>query len=421
MPDNDLLRRRNLMRDVSIDNPHPRSAIREITAFLPQKELVTIANQFHGDDEIKEEVRKKIDAYLTVLTSKPEDVGENIQKALKVGVNFAGTDIYPLSASNVAIFNDERELVHYTGELATELISSKIGRIQEKLDSDGEDAAKLVKELSLIAQARIGGANPNEILTPARLRTSLATELAGRELFRQIAQARTDIRLVIAAFAKSSNGDPEIKGTPLMEGQQRIGQLCQELAKSLYEVDIMASVVSKGDGSVPIEPSGQYSEQTIEAIKRAQEVFRPFIDGSHLVTIEQLRGLESCLINTGEAAGGIASILRRAVARIKLEMEAGNHRRAQEIEEKLAFHKRVPEFENIVKSLDTDLSDRGIVIAYARVHNRMVLRSVPASMLEEVERNSGIPPGYTADALSEPDEGLIVPSSTPPPPPRLKS
>ncbi len=411
----DKIEKYQQLGSTSIDNSHPRCAIREVSAFLPQHELVRIAEQFHTAEDVRKEIQQRINAYFTVLTSNPDKMGDNLIKASKMGINFADTSLYPLSDSNVAIFRNERELLEYTSEMVSELIAGKINKIQEQVDRDGTDASGLIKELSLIAQARIGGARPDEILTSEKLRMLLATELAGREVFRQINQARTDVRVVIEELDKSSQGVPEINSEPLMQSQERISELCRKLAISLNEVDIMTSVVSKG-GRVLQVAGGEYSDETIKMIRKAKEIFKPFIDGSHLITIRQLRDLETYLKETGQHSENIAHILKEGIRTIKLAKETGYTDAVKEIENQFATEKMIPEFEQIVQTLDHDLSDRAIVIAYAGNQNRMVLRSVPAGMMARAERESGIPPGYISDTLSNPkDDGLVIPPSTPPP------
>lgn len=370
----------------TVDNPHPRGIITQVTAFLPQEQLLEIAQNFHTTDAVRAEVGRRLRAYMGVLTSRPDQMQASLQAAASEGIQFADPRLFPLAAGNTAIFQDAGELCEHTGELATELVAQKIADVQQQLEDSGSDASKLIREITLIAQARVSGVQPGEILTPDRLRMCLATELAGRQVFRQMHIARSNVKGLLNRLpGATGNG---ISGQSLQSGSEELGDICRGLSSSLREIQIMSSLVSKEDNDT-ISP---VSEDAMAMIARGQEIFEPFIQGPNLVTMSQLQALETYLDEMGIYNEGLAKILRRGYESI--QANAGNHEIIAQIERQLAVEERVSKFERIVKAVDANMGNRAIVLAYAAEQNRMVLRNVPREMLREAASNSDIPAGY---------------------------
>lgn len=391
------------LKTLMVDNPDPHGIINETTHVSSDQDLFLLANRFFTSEEPQETIKKYFRARIGVLTSSPDEMRENLKKGAGMTIDFPDTNLFPIRARETLIFGDKEQLEKYAGkEMADSLIARQIAEIQEQLGHASAHKSKFIRDLTTIAQARIGGAEADDIITPKYMRMSLATEVVIRELCATITKTRESVRDVVCKLMdKSSNG---VDAVSLTESMQSMHKLCLLLIEKLEELQTLSSfVIAKPKGAD--EPND--NEKINKFVERAKEIFQPFIHGNHLVTMEQLGRMEDFLNKTGGYYRDVAEIIECGINSIDNVKEAGDWKTARDIRECLNFHEIMSVFRTVTNLLNQDLSHRAIIYACVGAQNRVFLDSVPPPMLERAKRESGIDGSeYMERALTDTDYGV---------------
>jgi|GEM_PF-5552967 len=371
---------------------------------LSTDELLSAADHNYFDNEGRGNHDARVRAMMQVLLSDTGSMRDQLRQAAETGgvLRFPAISPFPLRAGST-LFENEEELREFVpGQMADKLMEQRRDEAKTSLSLHCAEATRLMRDLTVIANARLGGASPDEILTPDHLRVALATEMVSQTTLTHIRDTRQKVQTVIAELMKNSGNG--VKAAPLAQTMQQIGLLCQTMTQDLDQLSMMA------EKAVSHKQIGGLKEKRTHVTaltQQAREVFGPFIKGNHVISMEQLHKLENFLRETGSYNRDIGTLITDGMRAIGQAQNAGRHDEARKIEEFLDFEQQVQGFEQVTRTLDRKFATGASILAYAGASNRTILKSTPPGMLRQAEIESGL---LRELLLKGREEELVMPS-----------
>lgn len=372
-------------------------------------ELYETAERDYFDHQSREQRDGRIRAYMHVLLTDPDRMQEGLREGLDLGGMLRAippSGDFPLNTGSL-VYRSEAELRELTDpETAKRLIKDHQKERAEALAVYRQWATKLVEDVTLIAQTRLSGVPPGEIVTTENLKMALATEMVSQRMIESISTNRRKVQQAIAGLGRQS--EEGVEAAPLADGMQQIGQFCQKMNQDMEKLERMAHVAT---GHLN-EPGPRTAHSGVVTLtKRAREVFSPFIEGNHLITMEQLRGLEKFLHEAGEYNEKIGGLIEDGLHAIEEAKKAGRHQDVRKIENFLGFDQQMQGFEGMTRALNRDFSTRAVILANAGAQNRIILQSTPPDMLRQAEIESGLVAQHLLQRGMDRDMDLVLPAN----------
>lgn len=371
---------------------------------LSTDELLSAADHNYFDNEGRDKHNSRVRAMMQVLLSDTDSMREQLREAAETGgiLRFPTISPFPLRAGST-MFANEKELREFVPEdMANRLMEQRQDEVKDSLSLHCAEATKLMRDLTTIANARLGGASPAEILTPEHLRVALSTEMVSQATLTHIRDTRQKVQSVITELMQNSGNG--VKAAPLAQTMQQISLLCQTMTQDLEKLSMMA------EKAVNQKQFGGFKEKKTHVTaltQQAREVFGPFIKGNHVISMEQLKKLESFLRETGSYNQDIGMLIADGIRAIRQAQNAGRHDEAKKIEDFLDFEQQVLGFEQVTRTLDRKFATGASILAYAGASNRTILKSTPPGMLRQAEIESGL---LSELLLKGREEELVLPS-----------
>ncbi|MBN2306844.1 hypothetical protein JXD20_02565 [Candidatus Peregrinibacteria bacterium] len=337
---------------------------------------------------------------------------DTIQERIREGVEMGGLiRAIPPSArfpmeTDVLAFRSEEEFREFTDEeTARQLIASQQKERAKALAAYRAWATELLRDLTLIAETRLSGIPPEEVITTEHLRMVLATEMVSQQMMTSISETRYQVQKVIQNLMNQSEAG--IKAVPLAASMKEIGRLCQKMNRDMEGL----SKAAAGAAGCSEEDKPQHHSGVLTLTQRARQVFAPFIKGNHVITLQQVHELEAFLLEAGNYNESIGSLLQDGYRAIQRAKEESRHREAQKIEEFLGFSQQVAKFERVTRALDKNFMVRASIVANTGAQNRVLLESTPPAMLEQAELESGLMSRFLLARRPHDDIDLVLPSA----------
>jgi hypothetical protein len=372
-------------------------------------ELYDAAERNFFDHEGREKMNARMRAYMHVLLSNPDRMQQQLREGLEMGGFLQGipsTAPFPVNVGSLS-FGSEKELRMLTDPEVYEKVMNRIQTERaEALSVYREWATKLIEDLTTLAEARVNGASPEEILTTKDLRLALTTEMVSQNMIANITSTRRKVQEAISNLAKMSESG--VRAAPLAVTMQQIGRLCQTLNQDMERLEKMASVTA---GPRDRSSFGKTHSGVITLTKRAKDIFSPFIEGNHLITMEQLRELESFLKETGGYNKNIGELIEDGLRAIQEAKQDGRHLDVRKLEGFLRLPEQVEGFERITRALDQDFLTRSGILANVEAQNRIILRSTPPGILNEAELQSGLRAKWLLGEKWNREMDLVLPAN----------
>lgn len=382
---------------------------RKVSSGLSTRELGIAAERDYFDLDGKEKVEARIRAQMHVLLSKPDEMEDGMRKVLEMAGllrHIPPSALFPMQVGST-IYNSEEELREFMDEDgANRAIENRRQERAEAIPAYREWAEKLHEDIDIIAQARLSGAMPNEIITTDSVRMALSTEMASQTMIMQIAGTRRKVQQAIADLMNQA--DETIKTAPLARTMRQIGQYCKDMNLSLAELAIMTA---EAVGGANKDPSGKLRSKVSSLTRRAREVFSPFIQDNHLITMEQLRDLEAFLHEAGDRNENVGTLIKDAIQAIEQAKQAGKHNEVRRIEKFIGFDQQAMDFERSIHALDNNFTIRAGILANVEAQNRTMLRCLPPHMLREAEIKSGLITERLLKRSEIEDNSLVLPAN----------
>ncbi len=275
------------------------------------------------------------------------------------------------------------------------------------LSGNPEQVATLIKNLTVIAQAKLAGASPAEIVSPRDLRMAITTEMVGLGMFVGIISARNEINGIIADLKSQHEGGIEV--SPLADAIEQITDVCLRANERLRRLErIAVKALASLEGEEPDDRS-----EVTALIRQAREVFEPFIQANHDITMRQLSELKAFLFNAGKELNNILfgdASKRRGLRGMLKDFERadqlGDNKKMNKIEQDLDSEDGVDRFRRLRRAIQNSLHIHGTVVAHAMKQNRAVLKGTPSAVLEEADTKGG---PSVRKLFGQGDVGLVLP------------
>ena len=349
----------------------------------------------------------RIRASMHVLLGRTEEMQQRLREGIEMGGLLREIPIsarYPLE-SEALVFRSKEELEEFADrETAGQLIACQEARRAEALSAYREWATNLLHDLTLIAETRMNGIQPEQIVTTKHLKMVLATEAVSQKMMASISENRKKIQEVIEGLMNQSEAG--VKAMPLAATMREIGQLCQKMNEDMQKLAQAAAIAT---GQLEDE-TPQCHSGVVALADRARQIFSPFIQGNHVITMRQLHELESFLLEAGNYNENIGVLIQDGVRAIQKAKKEGKYQEVRKIEEFLGFDDHLSGFERITQALDRNFVVRAGIIANAGAQNRVVLKSTPPAMLKQAEMESGLVSTLLLGKHMERDMDLVLPS-----------
>lgn len=372
------------------------------------EELHAEAERDYFDEVGRNLKHDRIRAALHVLIGDTDGVQQRLREGVEMGGmlrNIPSSSRFPMMSESLA-YESEEEFRELTDEkTAALLITKQQEERAEALAAYREWATGLLNDLTLIAETRLSGVDPSSVLTSQNLRMALTTELVSQKMIASISTHRQKVQGVIAQLASKSEAG--IKAAPLAETMREIGQLCQEMNKDLEKLSQTATIAA---GQLEDEDEAPASHSGIHSLaERARQVFKPFIKGNHVITMQQMRELEGFLMDAGNYNENIGALIQDGIRAIKKAKEEGRHKEVRKIEEFLDFRAQLEGFEGMSRLMDYHFQARAGIVANTSAQNRIILRSTPPEMLAQAEAESGLARRLLLANQTTQDMDLVLP------------
>ena len=376
---------------------------------LSTSELYAAADSEFYDDIGRRRKHDRIRASLHVLLADPEEM----QNSLREAVVMAGmlreipqSNTFPLTAGPLKYGSAEDIRDLGDNEQAKKYMEEQQLRRSDELAAYREWATGLMKDLTMIAESRMRGVEADDILSTSNLRLSLTTEMLSQQMLERILGTRAQVRDVINDLAEQSEAN--VKAAPLAVSMRRIGKLCHQMNEDLEQ---LANKANEAAGNARDDRENSSHTKATSLAMRAKEIFRPFIKGNHVITMQQLHELEGFLLEAGTYNENVGAVIQDGIQAIQEAKEAGRHKEIRTIEGFLQFDVQLAGFERVTRALDNNFRKRAGIVANSGMQNRIILQRTPAALLRQAEIESGLERGELLENAAGCDMNLVLPAS----------